>query len=114
MAKTATETKTRAARKSTTEKRTKKETKPRSKKEPSPYNLFVKAQLPLWRKANPEKAAKDAMSAVGLLWRDSPENPKNGNAAEKKQPKAKKPVSKASSKPSSKKVEEDSPSSDSD
>ena len=49
---------------------------------------------------------------VGVLWKDSPENPKNGKAAEKKETKAKKPVSKASSKPSSKKVEEDSPSSD--
>jgi len=110
MAKTATETKTRAARKSTTEKRTKKDTKQKSKKEPSPYNLFVKAQLPLWRKANPTKSAKDAMSAVGVLWKDSPENPKNADAGEKKESKAKKPVSKASSKPSSKKVEEDSPS----
>ena len=80
-----TETKTRSARKATTEKRTKKGTipraytlvsvalftdlspsdaEPKSKKVPSPYNLFVKAQLPIWREANPGKTAKDAMSAV--------------------------------------------------
>jgi len=45
---------------------------PKSKKVPSPYNLFVKAQLPMWKEANPGKSAKEAMSAVRvskLLWR---------------------------------------------
>lgn len=45
---------------------------PKSKKVPSPYNLFVKAQLPVWKEANPGKSAKEAMSAVGvskLPWR---------------------------------------------
>ena len=80
-------TKTRSARKATTEKRTKKgmilraytlvspilltnislsDAEPKSKKVPSPYNLFVKAQLPIWREANPGKSAKDAMSAVRI------------------------------------------------
>lgn len=144
-----TETKTRSARKATTEKRTKKgmilcayslaffilftdpDAEPKSKKAPSPYNLFVKAQLPIWKEANPGKSAKDAMSAVrtrvpewrlyvsltsclqvSVLWKDSPENPKNA-PGEKKESKAKKPT-KAASKPSKKAAEEESPSSDSD
>jgi hypothetical protein len=46
------------------------------------------------------------------LWKDSPENPKN--AGGEKEPKAKKPASKTPSKVSSKKVERESPSSDTD
>lgn len=114
MGKALTETKTRSARKATTEKRTKKDAEPKPKKGPSPYNLFVKAQLPIWREANPGKNAKDAMSAVGVLWKDSPENPKNASGSEKKESKAKKPASKAASKPPSKKVEKEISSSDSD
>ena len=51
---------------------------------------------------------------VSVLWKDSPENPKNASGGEKKEPKTKKPVSEASSKPSSKKAERESPSSDTD
>ena len=51
---------------------------------------------------------------VSVLWKDSPENPKNSGGAEKKEPKAKKPTSKAASKPASKKADEESPSSDTD
>ncbi|KAF9651482.1 hypothetical protein BDM02DRAFT_3184486 [Thelephora ganbajun] len=105
---------TRSARKATTEKRTKKDTEPKSKKVPSPYNLFVKAQLPIWREANPGKSAKDAMSAVSVMWKDSPENPKNAPGGEKKEPKAKKSASKTASKSSSKKADKESLSSDTD
>jgi len=114
MGKSLTETKTRSARKATTEKRTKKDAEPKSKKGPSPYNLFVKAQLPIWREANPGKSAKDAMSAVSVLWKDSPENPKNAGGDEKKESKAKKPASKTAPKPSSKKAEKELSSSESD
>jgi len=47
------------------------------------------------------------------MWKDSPENPKNAGG-ETKEPKAKKPAAKAASKSSSKKVERESPSSDTD
>jgi hypothetical protein len=48
------------------------------------------------------------------LWKDAPENPKNAEGAEKKEPKAKKSTSKVASKPPSKKVDEESASSDTD
>ena len=51
---------------------------------------------------------------VSVLWKDSPENPKNANGGgEKKEPKAKKPASKATSKPS-KKADKETSSSDTD
>lgn len=51
---------------------------------------------------------------VSVLWKDSPENPKNASGDAKKESKAKKPASKAS-KPSKKAAtDEESPSSESD
>ncbi|KAI9297922.1 hypothetical protein K502DRAFT_362820 [Neoconidiobolus thromboides FSU 785] len=43
----------------------------------SPYNKFMKDQLPKYKANNPGKNHKDAFKAVAQLWKDSPENPKN-------------------------------------
>ena len=52
---------------------------------------------------------------VSVLWKDSPENPKNASGGgEKKESKAKKPASKATPKPSSKKADKETSSSDTD
>lgn len=48
------------------------------------------------------------------MWKDSPENPKNASDGEKKEPKARKPASKAAPKPPSKAADEEGPSSDTD
>jgi hypothetical protein len=68
----------------------------------------VRTRVPEWRLY----VSLTSCLQVSVLWKDSPENPKNA-PGEKKETKAKKPTSKAASKPS-KKVEEESPSSDSD
>ncbi|KIP05429.1 hypothetical protein PHLGIDRAFT_36458 [Phlebiopsis gigantea 11061_1 CR5-6] len=87
MAKTATETKTRKATKAATAKPTK------AKRAPSAYNLWMKDNLKLYKEKNPGTAQKDAMKAVGAMWRDAPENPRRGEEPKTRTKKA--PVAKS-------------------
>lgn len=54
-------------------------------------------------------ALPDVVFQVGVMWKDSPENPKNAGGGVEKAPKAKKPNSKHSVE-----ADKDSPSSDTD
>ncbi|CAG8748100.1 11620_t:CDS:1, partial [Cetraspora pellucida] len=43
----------------------------------SPYNAFMKTNLPIIKKNNPELDHKDAFKLVASMWKDSINNPKN-------------------------------------
>ncbi|KIJ13174.1 hypothetical protein PAXINDRAFT_100855 [Paxillus involutus ATCC 200175] len=86
MAKTATETSTKAATKRANAKSTKADKEDKPKRAPTAYNLFVQAQMKEWKANNPGAPIKEAMVEIGALWRDAPENPNRG-----KEPKARKP-----------------------
>ncbi|KAK7682598.1 hypothetical protein QCA50_014398 [Cerrena zonata] len=83
MAKTASETQTKAATKSANAKTT-----GGGKRAPSAYNKFMAEHMKQWRVDNPGRPVKDAMSAVAALWRDAPENPNRGQEPKKKTKKA--------------------------
>ncbi|KAG8957008.1 hypothetical protein FRC00_004591 [Tulasnella sp. 408] len=70
--KTATTTAKKASRKD------KKDGQPKEKRPPSPYNLFVKEQMPIWKDANPGRPVKEAMQAIAALWAESDLNPNKG------------------------------------
>jgi len=43
----------------------------------SPYNLYMKSELPKLKAENPTMNHKEAFKLVAARWKDSPENPKN-------------------------------------
>lgn len=47
-----------------------------SKRPPSAYNLFMKAELPKFKEANPGVSHKDAFKKVAESWKTHPSNPK--------------------------------------
>ncbi|KAI8324557.1 hypothetical protein GQ54DRAFT_296068 [Martensiomyces pterosporus] len=67
----------------TTEKKTVKKAKASApgttggKKKSSPYNQFMKAQLPKFKAGHPGVTHKEAFKKVAEMWRDAKENPKN-------------------------------------
>ncbi|KAI0073155.1 hypothetical protein K474DRAFT_1649945 [Panus rudis PR-1116 ss-1] len=91
MAKTATQTRTKAATKSANAKSSS-EGKP--KRAPSEYNKFMAANLKPWREANPGKSVKDSMKAVAAMWKDAPENPNRGQEPKSKKKAPKKTAAK--------------------
>lgn len=90
MAKTATETRTKAATKAanTKTKAPKADVEDKPKRAPSAYQTFCKEKMKTWNEENPGRA-KEAMAAIAAMWRDAPENPNRGQ--EPKQRKAKEP-----------------------
>ena len=58
------------------------------KRAPSPYNLYMKAELPRLKIAEPSLTHKEAFSKVGESWKASEQNPKNGGTALAEQAKA--------------------------
>ncbi|KXN67418.1 hypothetical protein CONCODRAFT_80161 [Conidiobolus coronatus NRRL 28638] len=46
----------------------------------SPYNKFMKEELPKWKAKNPNAPHKDAFKAVAAIWKTSKENPVNQKA----------------------------------
>ncbi|KAB5593426.1 YABBY protein [Ceratobasidium theobromae] len=75
-----------AATTKTTKAKEPKEPKEAKEKTPSPYQLFMKEQLPVYKSKNPEVTHKDAFRAVALLWKDADENPNKGQAAKPRAP----------------------------
>lgn len=84
---------------------------PKEKRAPTPYNLFVKANLPKWKAENSDKPSKEAMAGlrrralfefpllmtcpkVAALWKDAPENPKRGKEVVPRKKKAAKVAAK--------------------
>ncbi|KAG6827382.1 hypothetical protein H0H92_012038 [Tricholoma furcatifolium] len=107
MAKTATVTKTKTATKTANEKtrKPKADKADKPKRDPTPYQLFCKKHMKAWNDANPGRA-KEAMSQMAKLWKDSPENPNRG--AEPKPRKAKEPKEpKAKAAPKKKKADDE-------
>lgn len=45
----------------------------------SPYNKFMKSELPKFRESNPDIDHRDAFRAVAEMWKESSSNPKNIN-----------------------------------
>ncbi|CAG8597916.1 hypothetical protein RhiirA5_412086 [Rhizophagus irregularis] len=43
----------------------------------TPYNKFMKTELPKVKIDNPKISHKEAFKLVAQRWKDSPENPKN-------------------------------------
>lgn len=43
----------------------------------TPYNKFIKTELPKVKIDNPEISHKEAFKIAAQRWKDSPENPKN-------------------------------------
>ncbi|KAG9019893.1 hypothetical protein FRB90_000023 [Tulasnella sp. 427] len=74
---------------------------PKEKRPPSPYNLFVKEQMPIWKQANPGRPVKEAMQEIAALWAESDLNANKGkpskSKAKKKSSKASDPAEEASS-----------------
>ncbi|KAL0569256.1 hypothetical protein V5O48_012712 [Marasmius crinis-equi] len=72
----------------------------KSKREPSAWNLYVKAQYPAWKEANPGRPFKDAMADLKLQWQDAEENPNKGKPVKPRSSKSKRGAAKdASSEP---------------
>ncbi|ORZ06872.1 hypothetical protein BCR42DRAFT_426618 [Absidia repens] len=46
-------------------------------KRPSPYNMYMKAELGKVKKDNPGMTHKEAFKKVAESWATAPENPKN-------------------------------------
>ena len=44
---------------------------------PSPYNKFMKEELPKYKKAHPSASHAQAFAGVAKQWATSPKNPKN-------------------------------------
>ncbi|KAG8955858.1 hypothetical protein FRC04_006305 [Tulasnella sp. 424] len=70
-------------------KKGKQDGQPKEKRPPTPYNLFVKEQMPIWKDANPGRPVKEAMQGIAALWADSDLNPNKGKPPKSK-PKSKK------------------------
>lgn len=47
------------------------------RKKTSPYNQFMKDQLPKFKAGHPGVTHKEAFKHVAEMWKDSKENPKN-------------------------------------
>ncbi|KAG0345238.1 hypothetical protein BG004_003856 [Podila humilis] len=47
-----------------------------AKKKMTPYNEFMKAELPKYKEKNSGVDHKEAFKAVARMWKDSPKNPK--------------------------------------
>ncbi|KAJ1961085.1 hypothetical protein GGI12_003444 [Dipsacomyces acuminosporus] len=47
------------------------------KKKTSPYNQFMKDQLPKFKAGHPGVTHKEAFKKVAEMWKDAKENPKN-------------------------------------
>ncbi|KIM63506.1 hypothetical protein SCLCIDRAFT_1214155 [Scleroderma citrinum Foug A] len=88
MAKTVTETTTKAATKRVNSKSAKAEKADKPKRQPTAYNLFVQAQMKEWKAKNPNAPIKEAMVEIGQLWRDAPENVNRGKEPKSRKPKA--------------------------
>ncbi|KAI0067217.1 hypothetical protein BV25DRAFT_1819526 [Artomyces pyxidatus] len=87
MAKTATDTTTKTATRRANAKTTRtKDGATKTKRAPSAYNNFVKAHMSKYLAENQGKTNRDAMTYIGALWKDAPENPNRG-----KEPVARKP-----------------------
>ncbi|KAF7974259.1 hypothetical protein HWV62_13040 [Athelia sp. TMB] len=66
---------------------------PKEKKEkraPTAYNTFTSTHMKALKETNPGKQNSELMKDVAALWRDSPENPRRGQAPRPRKPKAKK------------------------
>ncbi|KAJ1921419.1 hypothetical protein H4219_000736 [Mycoemilia scoparia] len=50
-------------------------------KKQSPYNIFMKNELPKFKAKNPTMEHKEAFRQVAFLWKTAKENPKNATAA---------------------------------
>ncbi|KAG2071152.1 hypothetical protein BDR04DRAFT_1098844 [Suillus decipiens] len=108
MAKSATESTTKAATKRANAKTSKADKEDKPKRAPSAYNLFVQSHMKEWKDAHPGAPIKEAMSEIAAMWRDAPENPNRG-----KEPKPRKPKAAAGApKPGRKKKQTPPPSSD--
>ncbi|RKP00933.1 hypothetical protein CXG81DRAFT_3293, partial [Caulochytrium protostelioides] len=46
-------------------------------KAPTPYNLFMKSELPKVKSTNPNLSHREAFTAAAKNWATSPQNPKN-------------------------------------
>ncbi|OJA10100.1 hypothetical protein AZE42_07533 [Rhizopogon vesiculosus] len=104
MAKTETESKTKAATKRANTKTSKADKEDKPKRAPSAYNLFVQAHMKEWKESHPGAPIKEAMSEIAVMWRDAPENPNRG-----KEPKARKTKEPGAPKASRKKKKETPP-----
>ena len=51
--------------------------KAKTTRKPSAYNLFMKDNLPKFKKINSDMAHQDAFKAVAAMWADADENPSN-------------------------------------
>lgn len=49
----------------------------KEKRAASPYNIFIKSEVPKVKKANPSLSHKDAFKVAAQNWAHSNENPKN-------------------------------------
>ncbi|KAH0832846.1 hypothetical protein J3R83DRAFT_11773 [Lanmaoa asiatica] len=100
MAKSTTVTSTKTATKRANAKPSKQDKEDKPKRAPSVYNLFVQVKMKEWKENNPGVPIKEAMSEIGALWRDAPENPNRGKEPRSKKPKANadKPAPKATKK----------------
>ncbi|KAJ8595142.1 hypothetical protein M405DRAFT_929712 [Rhizopogon salebrosus TDB-379] len=107
MAKSETESKTKAATKRANTKTSKAVKEDKPKRAPSAYNLFVQAHMKEWKDSHPGAPIKEAMAEIAAMWRDAPENPNRG-----KEPKARKTKEPGAPKVSRKKKETPPPSSD--
>ncbi|OCB91946.1 hypothetical protein A7U60_g745 [Sanghuangporus baumii] len=90
MAKAVTQTTTKTATRKANTKTKKADAEPKAKRAPSAYNNFMSENLKSWKEKNPDKPTKEGMSAVAALWRESPLNPKRGQAPAESKAKAKK------------------------
>ncbi|KAJ3039948.1 hypothetical protein HDV00_011614 [Rhizophlyctis rosea] len=67
-----------AAKAETTKAPAKKTAGTAGKKGTSPYNLFMKTELPKVKAANPGIAHKEAFKMAAGNWKNAPENPNRG------------------------------------
>ncbi|KAL5519681.1 hypothetical protein ACEPAH_1364 [Sanghuangporus vaninii] len=104
MAKTATQTTTKTATRKANTKSKKADVEPKAKRAPSAYNNFMSENLKSWKEKNPDKPTKEGMAAVAALWRESPLNPKRGQAPAEPKAKKVKADKENSKKPRSKKA----------
>ncbi|TGA99051.1 HMG-box domain-containing protein [Streptomyces sp. MZ04] len=65
----------------TKSKRSKPGTTGGGRKKTSPYNQFMKDQLPKFKAAHPGVTHRESFKKVAEMWKDAKENPKNQAAA---------------------------------
>ncbi|EIW84438.1 hypothetical protein CONPUDRAFT_163573 [Coniophora puteana RWD-64-598 SS2] len=87
MAATATVTRTKTATKAANQRTKKADKADKPKRPPSAYNLYVRAHMKPWLEQHQGSTNKDAMVAIGAMWRDAPENPNRGKAPAARKPK---------------------------